>query len=124
MSPKGENKTDKGVRQLRARKAINLMAAQEVLRAKVRASNQITDIKVAIEKLNALQNELTSDQINRLRIVIDAKFKLLAKCLPDLRSAELTVKSPDGTGVTVNIMQYQQAAAQQLGETYEHNNTE
>jgi len=67
----------------------NRRIRQEALREQLEQQGHHQHIIDLLEKLQDLDEELEATQIQRLKIVIESKFKMLAKYIPDLKQQEI-----------------------------------
>lgn len=72
----------------------NKRVRQESLRELLRAQGHEQYILENIVKLEALQDELSANEIQRLSIATNKRLSLLNKYLPDMKAVEFT--DPDG----------------------------
>ena len=72
----------------------NRAIRQEALREQLSAQGHLQHVIDICEELNKLTVPMEATEVNRKKIVIDTKLKLITKYLPDLKSTELT--GPDG----------------------------
>lgn len=77
----------------------NRRIRQEALREQLSAGLHHQQVLVSIEKIADLDEELDAHQINRLKIAMEARLKLMNKYLPDLKATEIS--GPDGGGITI-----------------------
>jgi hypothetical protein len=68
----------------------NRAMRQEALRDQLSNQGHVQHIVDILGKLSDEDNELDSNMIQRYKVTLDAKFKILNKYIPDLRSTELT----------------------------------
>lgn len=88
-----------GVSRANANRAIR----QEALRESLAAGGHLQHVVDMTQKLADLDDsELDALEVTRLRAAIDAKLRLVAKYLPDLKSMELT--GPDGEQLEVSLV--------------------
>ena len=64
--------------------------AQQALRDKISAEQHEIHIVEMVDKVRDKEVLMDTEMVARMKIAIDAKFKLLNKYLPDLKSVELT----------------------------------
>ena len=75
-----------GVSRANANKAVR----QEALREQLSKQKHVEQVIVNINDLENLGRELTNGEINRLKIAIEARQRLISKYLPDLKAVEIT----------------------------------
>ena len=73
-----------------SRAEANRRIRQEALREQLAAKGLIQHVLEISDKLADLDEELDSNQVNRLKSSADIKAKLINKYLPDLKAMELT----------------------------------
>lgn len=78
----------------RTRAMENRAIRQEALREQLSAQGHIQHVIDICAELNELTKPLEAVEVNRKKIVIDTKLKLINKYCPDLKQTELT--GPDG----------------------------
>ena len=72
------------------RAQMNKKVRQEALRDQLSAQGHVQHVVDSIDKLEQLDEELDSTQVQRIRAAIDSRLKLVDKYLPSLKSVELT----------------------------------
>lgn len=78
----------KGVSRANENRAIR----QEALRASLEAGGHIQHVINICDELTDLDSPLEVVEVQRLKVVIDTKLKLIGKYLPDTKSVELCNK--------------------------------
>lgn len=78
-------------------------ARAEDLRAKIADGNLVTDILKTEEEVRAeaRAEEPNNTRISAFRLLLDSKYRRLAKILPDLKAVE--VSGPDGGAIDVVV---------------------
>lgn len=74
----------------KTRAQLNRELRQETLREQLAAQGHEQHVLEMLEDLRNLERELDTQEVNRIKIVIDTKLKLLNKYLPDLKATEIT----------------------------------
>lgn len=76
----------------------NKAIRQEALREQLANQGHVQHIIEICGELNELDNEFDALQVQRKKIVMDTKLKLINKYLPDLRTTEINaeVSGPNG----------------------------
>ena len=69
---------------------MNKKIRQEALREQLSSQGHVQHVVDSIDKLEQLDEELDSTQVQRIRAAIDSRLKLVDKYLPSLKSVELT----------------------------------
>lgn len=77
----------------------NRRIRQEALREQLEKQGHIQHVVDLLEKLSNEESEVNSDMLQRYKLVIDTKIKLISKYLPDLKSTEI-VGDPENPLVT------------------------
>jgi len=72
------------------RAQMNKKIRQEALREQLSSQGHVQHVVDSIDKLEQLDEELDSTQVQRIRAAIDSRLKLVDKYLPSLKSVELT----------------------------------
>lgn len=68
----------------------NRAVRQTALREQLQAQGHLQHVIDLLDDVADLQNSLDGSDVQRLKIVIDTKLKLIGKYLPDLKAMELT----------------------------------
>jgi len=68
----------------------NRSIRQEALREELSNKGLLQKVLEDIEKLGRLDDELDPTKVNRIKIGIDSRLKLISKYLPDLKATEIT----------------------------------
>ena len=68
----------------------NRAIRQEALREQLSTQKHVEHVIDICKELNELSQEFDTTQIQRKKIVIDTKLKLINKYLPDLKATEIT----------------------------------
>ena len=74
----------------KTRAQLNRGIRQEALREMLAAQGHEQHIVELLGKIQNLDIEIDAHDLNRYKVVLDSKFKLLNKYLPDVRTTELT----------------------------------
>lgn len=77
-------------RDTRTQRQKNRAVRQESLREQLQAQGHLQYVTDLIAKLEDAAVDLDSIMVQRYRAALDARFKLIAKFIPDLRSVEHT----------------------------------
>jgi len=72
---------------------------QESLRELLSKQGHLQQVLVSVEKLENLSEEMESVDIQRLKIAIETRMKLLNKYLPDLKAVEMEISGPEGGAI-------------------------
>ena len=72
------------------RAQMNKKIRQEALREQLSSQGHVQHVVDSINKLEQLDDELDSTEVQRIRAAIDSRLKLVDKYLPSLKSIELT----------------------------------
>ncbi len=70
------------------RAQMNKSVRQEALREQLRSQKHVEHVVDILEQIGDLDVDLDSAQVQRLKVVVDTKLKLITKYLPDLKSVE------------------------------------
>lgn len=70
--------------------AKNRKVRQESLREFLSKKCTVEQLLDNVKKIEHLEQDLTQEEVTRLRIATDIRVKLLSKYLPDLKSVEMT----------------------------------
>ena len=70
------------------RAQMNKSVRQEALREQLRSQKHVEHVVDILEQIGDLDVDLDSAQVQRLKVVVDTKLKLITKYLPDLKSIE------------------------------------
>lgn len=70
--------------------AKNRAVRREELRAYLAERGKLSYILDNVEKIEQLDQDLTQEEVSRLKVATDIRVKLLSKYLPDLKSVEMT----------------------------------
>lgn len=70
--------------------AKNRAVRREELRTYLAERGKLSYILDNVEKIEQLDQDLTQEEVNRLKVATDIRVKLLSKYLPDLKSVEMT----------------------------------
>lgn len=81
----------------------NRRIRQEALREQLSKQKHVEQVIETLEKLNDLDDELDSVQVQRLAKVIDARFKLINKYLPDIKEVFSEVTGENGGPLQVQV---------------------
>lgn len=84
----------------KTRAQLNRAVRQEALREQLAQQGHVQHVVEIAEKLSNLDDALDSNEVNRLKIVIDTKLKLMNKYIPDLKSTEITGDGGDQLVIT------------------------
>ena len=80
---------------------------RDSLRELLSSQGHLQHVIDLIDKVTTLENELDTNDVNRLKIGIDSKLKLINKYLPDMKFIEAELSGPDGNEIdmhwTVNV---------------------
>jgi len=68
----------------------NRAVRQEALREQLQAQGHLQHVIDLLDKISNLDDKLDSAEIQRLKITVDTKLKLIGKYLPDLKATEIT----------------------------------
>ena len=82
----------------------NRQVRQAALRELLEKQGHLQHVIVLLDKIQKLEDELDAGELQRLKIVIDTKLKLMNKYIPDLKATEITGEA--GGALTVNVMKY------------------
>jgi len=72
------------------RAQLNRKVRQEALRQQLETQGHLQHIVDLLDKIQDPEERIESDMINRYKMTIDTKLKLLNKYLPDLKAQEIT----------------------------------
>lgn len=83
----------------------NRRIRQEALREQLQQQGHIQHITDLLEKISNEDEYIDSEKLQRYKVVIDTKLKLISKYLPDLKSTEITgdPDNPVHTSVPVSF---------------------
>lgn len=84
----------------KTRAQINRGIRQEALREQLCQQGHVQHVVDLTNKLADLDSALDNNEVNRLKIVIDTKLKLMNKYIPDLKSTEITGEGGDQLVIT------------------------
>lgn len=88
----------------RKKRAItNKRKRQEALREELRAREYLRQIQDVADVIDENWASIEANQINALKLKADLNFKRLAKCLPDLKSVELTGGSDEDAPLSLTV---------------------
>ena len=76
--------------------AKNKRIRQEALRAQLASQKHVEHVVDILGKLKDESNEVEPQMVQRYKIVLDAKFKLIDKYLPTEKPTDLSVSDADG----------------------------
>ena len=82
----------------------NRQVRQAALREQLEKQGHLQHVIVLLEKIEKLEDELNATELQRLKLVIDTKLKLMNKYIPDLKAVEMTGEG--GGELTVKVMKY------------------
>jgi len=82
------------------RAQMNKKVRQDSLRDQLSAQGHVQHVVDSIDKLEQLDEELDSTQVQRIRAAIDSRLKLVDKYLPSLKSIELTGDEDSPVAIT------------------------
>lgn len=82
----------------------NKAIRQENLRDQLSAQGHIQHVIDIVGKLSDPNQVVEQDMVQRYKITIDTKLRLINKYLPDLKSTEIT--GPDGGELTIQLVNY------------------
>ena len=80
----------------------NKAIRQQALREQLEAQGHVQHVGDLISEISKLDDDCSSQAIQKRKVMIDAKLRLINKYLPDLKSMEL--ESSD-SGFTIKIVQ-------------------
>lgn len=63
---------------------------QDDMRRKLSEGSHLRDVTSLLDRIRNDRDPVSEDQLTRYKVVLDYKFKLLNKFLPDLRATEIT----------------------------------
>ena len=66
----------------------NKSIRQEALREQLSSQKHVEHVVDILEQIGDLDSALDSNDLQRLKVVVDTKLKLITKYLPDLKSVE------------------------------------
>lgn len=81
---------DSGMSRANQNKAVR----QQALREQLSSQGHVQHVLDICNELNSLEQDLDPTQVNRKKIVIDTKLRLINKYLPDVKSVE--IKNAEG----------------------------
>jgi len=70
------------------RAQLNKGVRQKALREQLEAQGHVQHVTDILDEIRDLDVELDSNQVQRYKVVLDTKLKLITKYLPDLKSVE------------------------------------
>jgi hypothetical protein len=71
------------------RSALNRKVRQEALRDQLSAQGHVQHVIDIVEEVNNLNNPMENIDLQRKKVVIDTKLKLINKYLPDVKQQEV-----------------------------------
>ncbi len=74
----------------------NKRIRREALREQLSAGKHVQHVIDCIDKVQTLTTELDTGEVNRLKIAIDSRLKLINKYLPDMKFVETELTGADG----------------------------
>lgn len=91
------------------RAAKNRRIRQEALREQLSSQGHVQHIIDLVKKIGDEAGEIDKPMIDRYKIVIDTKLKLINKYLPDLKATEITGEG--GESLSISLVNYVDALA-------------
>jgi len=70
------------------RAQMNKSVRQKALREQLEGQGHVQHVVEILNKISDLDSNLDSMELQRLKVVVDTKLKLITKYLPDLKSVE------------------------------------
>ena len=82
----------------------NRRIRQDALREQLQAKGLMQQVIESSEKLADLTQDLTSNEVQRLKAANDSRLALVKKYLPDLKQTDLEVSGPNGGSINVDFV--------------------